>query len=61
MAAKQASQVASQAGFNINSFVTLPAASQYYEAPSNVYQPNYQVGFVLPTQQFSETPQAGTI
>ena len=61
MAAKQASQVASQSGFNVYSFVSMPAAGQYYAAPSDIYQPNYPIGFVLPTQQFNEVPQTGTI
>lgn len=61
MAAKQASQVASQSGFNVYSIVSMPAAGQYYAAPSDIYQPNYPVGFVLPTQQFNDVPQQGTI
>jgi len=37
------------------------SASQYYQAPPTVYQPAYNVGFVLPTDVFNQAPPAGFI
>jgi hypothetical protein len=37
------------------------ASNQYYQAPDSVYQPNYPVGFALPTQVFSQSPPPGFV
>lgn len=40
----------------------IPNSSQYYQTPvDSVFQPNYPVGFVLPTQVFSQAPPPGFI
>ncbi|KAI7686350.1 hypothetical protein SSS_09902 [Sarcoptes scabiei] len=36
-------------------------ASQYYQAPPNVYQPAYNCGFALPNDIFNQPPPAGFI
>lgn len=35
--------------------------SEYYQAPDSAYQPNYPVGFALPTQTFSQAPPPGFV
>lgn len=60
-AAKSAQTNAQQAPSQ--SFPTYtPGSNQYYQTPvDNVFQPNYPVGFVLPTQTFSQAPPPGFI
>lgn len=61
-AAKQAATMAQQSGFTAPPpYSPTPAAANYYQAPDDVYQPNYPVGFVLPTQTFPDAPPPGFI
>jgi len=61
MAAKQANDIAMQSAFQPPPAYTPSPAEQYYQAPGNVYQPMYPVGFALPTQVFNQAPPAGFI
>ncbi|XP_074596320.1 WW domain-binding protein 2-like [Brevipalpus obovatus] len=61
-AAKQAQSNSQQSGYQLPAYSSTPDPSSYYQTPvDNVYQPNYPVGFVLPTQQFSQAPPPGFI
>lgn len=62
-AAKQAQTNSQQSGYQPPpAYSSTPDPSSYYQTPvDNVYQPNYPVGFVLPTQQFSQAPPPGFI
>lgn len=61
-AASQAAALARQSGFTAPPpYTSAPAAANYYQASDDVYQPNYPVGFVLPTQTFPDAPPPGFV
>ncbi|RWS21155.1 WW domain-binding protein 2-like protein [Leptotrombidium deliense] len=59
-AAKQANVIARQSHFQPPPPYT-PTAASYYQAPDNIYQPSYPIGFVLPTNTFPEAPPPGFV
>lgn len=60
-ASKQAASAARDTNFQAPPPYTPTAAQSYYQSASNAYQPNYPVGFALPTQVFNDPPPAGFV
>lgn len=59
-AARIASEAAKQMQFQPPPVYTA-TASAYYQAPDNVFQPSYPIGFVLPTNIYPDAPPPGFI